>query len=248
MSLLALQTAFRDEIVAPDDGAAPSSLGMAIYRNAYRGRLLDTLKSRFERTVHWVGEDNFTAAACHYILASPPTSWTLDAYGDAFPDLLAELFAGDTEVAELAWMEWAMQEAFAAPDRPSLDPQDLATAGLSDGDWDRVCFAMAPGFASREVQTNCTDLWSALADGPDNDFITSQGGTAHLLIWRQGLSPHYRITTPDEASALSRLAQGQSLGQIAAAQDPERLGPWFAGWLAEGLFSGFWLADIEVGL
>jgi len=239
MSLLALQTAFRDEIVAPDDGAAPSSLGMAIYRNAYRGRLLDTLKNRFERTVHWVGEETFTTAACHYILASPPTSWTLDAYGEAFPDLLAELFAEDREVAELAWMEWAMQEAFAAPDRPSLHPQELATAGLSD--WDRVCFAMAPGFASRPVQTNCTDLWSALAKGPDQDFITGQGGAVHLFVWRQGLAPRYRVTNPDEASALDCLAQGQSLGQTAAAHDPERLGPWFAGWLAEGLFSGFWV-------
>lgn len=242
MSLLALQTAFRAEIIAPDDDTQPSPLGMAIYRNAYRGRLLEALRSGFERTVRWVGDEAFTAAACHYILQRPPTSWTLDVYGTDFPDLLEALFAQDVEVAELAWMEWAMQTAFAAPDRPTLDPADLAGAGLADSDWNRLCFSMAPGFASRPVQTNCTDLWAALAEGPDQDFITSRGGTAHLLIWRQGIAPHYRVTTPDEASALIRLSQGQSLGQIAAAQDPERLGPWFAGWLAEGLFSGFWLA------
>ena len=114
MSLLALQTEFHREIIADDDGMAPSSTGMAIYRDAYRGRLLAALETSFERTRRWTGEDTFTAAACHFILTHPPAGWTLDAYGADFPDLLAALFADDPEVAELAWLAWQMSQAFAA--------------------------------------------------------------------------------------------------------------------------------------
>ncbi len=153
MSLLTLQSAFRAEIVADDEGLAPSSLGMAIYRDAYRGRLLAALESSFERTRRWVGEEAFTAAACHYILTHPPVSWTLDDYGGDFPELLETLFAKDPEVSELAWLEWHLSQAFAAPDTPTLDPAALAAACKTDAEWDCISFRMAAGYAMRPIAT-----------------------------------------------------------------------------------------------
>ena len=49
MTLLDTQRAFVAEITA-DDELPPSSLGMEIYRTAYRGRLVDALMVSFERT------------------------------------------------------------------------------------------------------------------------------------------------------------------------------------------------------
>lgn len=236
MSLLAWQRQFRAEIAANDD-TAPSSLGMAIYRNAYRGRLASALEVSFERTRRWAGEESFAAAAAHYILTQPPISWTLDAYGADFPALLGELFTENPEVAELAWMEWAMQQAFAAADKARLDPAELAAAGLEPADWDALRFSMAPGFAAREVRTACTALWQALADGQAEGFDPSCEGSRWLVVWRAGLAPHYRLMEHDEFAVLEALADGRPLGEALAQGDPERLGPWLAGWLEEGLFS-----------
>ncbi len=237
MSLLALQTEFHREIIADDDGMAPSSTGMAIYRDAYRGRLLAALETSFERTRRWTGEDTFTAAACHYILTHPPVSWTLDAYGANFPDLLAALFADDPEVAELAWLEWQMSQAFAAKEAPQFDPAALAAAGYSETDWEWMRVQMAAGFATRTVATNCTDLWEALADEAGEGFVVERGQHAAILVWRTELSPHYRIVLADEHRALLRLANGEALGAIASDADPIVLGEWMKQWFLEGVFS-----------
>ncbi len=243
MTLLADQTQFLAEIAADDD-APPSSLGMGIYRNAYRARLIGALESGYERTKRWVGEEAFEAAAAHYILTQPPSSWTLDAFGAQFPDVLAELFAGDGEVAELAWLEWQMQQAFAAPDLPELDAVRLAAAGLDEDGWNAVRFTMAAGFATRAVDHDLAALWHGLA--PDETAPPAQPTRAaqQLIIWRQALRPRFRLLDPAEYAALALLAGGASLGAVSAALeqadgDAAQLGEWLAIWLTEGLFADF---------
>lgn len=237
MSLLELQTAFRAEIVGGDEDAAPSSLGMGVYRDAYRARLLAALEASFERTRRWVGAEAFTAAACHYVLANPPRNWTLDTYGADFPALLEALFVSDPEVAELAWLEWQMQAAFAAPDRGELDLAALAAAGYSDDDWDRLHFTMAPGFAARSIATNVPALWEALEDCSSDGLRVERSEGNYLLVWRHSLSPRFRVTAHAEFQALGSLARHDTLGSLAQATDTQHLALWLEKWLREGLFA-----------
>ena len=242
MTLAVSQQAFVAEITASDDGAAPGSLGLEIYRNAYRARLLAALETSFERTQRWVGEEMFSAAAAHYVLAHPPRSWTLDAYGAQFPAELDVLFAQDGEVAELAWLEWQMQQAFAAPDRPELSAAGLAAAGLADADWEQLCFTMAAGFSARPISHDCTGLWQALRDPKPCDYALQPAEPGVLVVWRHALSPHYRVLGPDEFAALDHLAKGGGFGgalAVSGGDDPARFGAWFAQWLSEGLFADF---------
>lgn len=237
MSLLTLQSAFRDEIVADDDGLVPSSAGMAIYRDAYRGRLLAALESSFERTRRWTGEETFAAAACHYILTRPPVSWTLDDYGADFPELLAALFTDDPEVSELGWLEWRMSQAFAALDRPTLDPAALAATCRTDAEWDRVSFEMAAGFAMRPVATNCVALWAGLTEEQGDPLAAVGVETGWLLVWRHGLTSRYRLTTKREADALGILVRGGTLGKLAMGGEADQLGVWLAQWFSDGIFA-----------
>lgn len=238
MSLLASQRAFHAQIAADDDAPPPTSPGMAIYRDAYRGRLLAALETSFARTRRWVGEHAFAAAACHFIIANPPTGWTLDDYGADFPEALAALFAQDPEVSELAWLEWHLQQAFAARDGAALDPAALAQAGYSDDDWANLLFTMAPGFALRSIAFDCPALWEALADDAPASSAARRISGASLLVWRSGLQPRYRIAEPDELQVITLIAGGAALGHAAQAADPARLGEWLARWLGEGLFAG----------
>jgi hypothetical protein len=240
MSLLERQIAFCGEIAAADDGLPPSSPGMAIYRDAYRGRLLAALEVSFERTRCWVGEEAFAAAAAHYVLSHPPSGWTLDEYGDGFPDVLAALFGQDPEVAELAWLEWQMSQAFAARNRLELDPAELAAADYGEADWAAMHFTMAAGFTTRTIATNCDELWAAVADRPADTFAAASIPAAGLAVWRSGLSPRYRVCPLDELAALQRLAEGAAFGELALDTKAEVLGLWLAQWLSQGLFSDAW--------
>ncbi|MFM5949174.1 MAG: putative DNA-binding domain-containing protein [Novosphingobium sp.] len=238
MSLLATQRSFLAEIAADDD-APPSSLGMAIYRNAYRARLSDALAVSFERTRRWVGEDLFNMAAAHYILAHPPSQWTLDAFGDRFPEALEALFAKDPEVAALAWLEWQMQQAFAAPDRSELTAAQLGAAGLVDADWAEIRFTMAAGFASRPVRQDLARLWHSLSeDGAPVEGVDTAEPQV-LIVWRQHFSPRFRLIDQGEAAVLDNLSNGVPFGQAASGRDPDQLGQWLAAWLTDGLFSAF---------
>ena len=239
MTLLAEQTRFLSEIAADDD-VPPSSIGMGIYRNAYRARLIGALESGYERTRRWVGEEAFEAAAAHYILTQPPSSWTLDAFGAQFPDLLAELFAGDAEVAEMAWLEWHMQQAFAAPDLPELDAAQLAASGLEETDWEHLRLVPAAGLAARSVEHDLAVMWHSLADGSARHCALSAINPAVLLVWRKDMRPQFRLLEPAEFAALKPLLDGATFGEAAVEigeAELVRFGQWFAQWLNEGLFS-----------
>ncbi len=246
MTLLAEQTRFLSEIAADDD-VPPSSIGMGIYRNAYRARLIGALESGYERTRRWVGEEAFEAAAAHYILTQPPSSWTLDAFGAQFPDLLAELFAGDAEVAELAWLEWHMQQAFAAVDLTELGAAQLGSAGLDESDWENLRFTMAAGFTAREVSHDLSGLWAQLREDTTHQAENPPRADYALIVWRRAMQPHFRLLEPSEFSALSQLIDGATLGQTGTAleqvgSDPAQLGQWLATWLSEGLFAAYSIA------
>lgn len=237
------QAAFLAEVSAADDGPVCSSAGMAVYRNAYRARLCDALNHSFERTRRWVGEDPFAAAAAHFVLTHPSATWTLDAYGDAFPATLAELFREHPEVAELAWLEWRMQQAFAAPDQPELTATGLAGAELADGDWDRVVFTPAAGFSSRPVHHDLAQMWNATSFDNADEKAPVPCPEQRLIVWRKGAQPHFRHLGLDEWQVLGSLAGGMAFGAAAAlADDPSQLGHWLAGWIGDGVFSDITIA------
>ena len=120
-----------DARTLPRAWTARHAAGMDVYRNAYRARLVDALRDTYPCTARWVGEDAFQQAAAHHAITHPPKSWTLDDVGEAFPDTLRELFAGDPEVAELGWLEWAMHRCFVAADAAPIDAAGFSAATAS---------------------------------------------------------------------------------------------------------------------
>lgn len=250
MSLLTQQRAMRDEILATDEQDAPSAAGMEIYRSAYRNRLLEALRTSFEKTCQYVGGEAFGTAACHHIILNPPVSWTLDDYGAGFDLTVAEFFTEDPEVAELAWLEWHMQRAFGSVDAIPLDAARLALGELGIADWDRATFALVPSFAMRASRTDCTALWQAIADGEAIPAEREHPHEGRLIVWRSGMLPHFRVADPVEGEALSLIIAGQDFGSLCASL-AEELGPdaalsqaggWLVQWLQDGL-----IASVSVG-
>ncbi len=219
MTLLDLQNAFRDVLLSSDDALiAPfeddASAGMAVYRNAYRSRLMDCLRTSFDKVWSWVGDDAFDAAARHHIILTPPHSWTLDDYGAGFDKTLASLFPDDPEVAELASLEWAMQRAFACLDGPVIKPADLISETYANYDWDNATFKFVGSLQMRAIKTNCTGIWLALSDETDPPEQIALDPPAMLSVWRKAFSPQFLVLDQDEHQALSMAVSGASFGQI----------------------------------
>lgn len=240
MSLIALQREFRAHILHGTDAIEQRVPGRArgglrVYRHAYHATLVDCLRDTYEKTAAWLGDEAFEAAADTYIDTHPPGSWTLADYGRQFPDILALAYPDDPEVGELAWLDLALRQAFAAGNVPGVDP-----AALADVDWDRATIRFAPHVAVRATRTNVVALWNALgaeAMPPDCDTDIPGG----LLVWRDGLSPHFRSTTPIEAETLIALASGAGFADtctlVGSTHDlgPDDVGEMLCEWLSSSL-------------
>jgi hypothetical protein len=209
-----------------DDGAllpmgwdARRAAGMAVYRNAYRTRLIDVLRNMFERTARLVGDDAFSQAAAHHLITHPPTNWTIDLAGAGFAETCTELFANDPDVAEVAWLEWEMHCAFTAADEEPLTLTDFAaaTADFDAGQWDALRFALMPGTALRPVTYDLIKLWAALADPPLASQVGRLRKPTWALVWREGEQPVFGLIPDAEGLALAHVQRGGTFGGVCAA-------------------------------
>lgn len=239
MSLLALQRSFRDWLVTGEDSAAAAlggGPGTAVYQNNYRTALVSSLAETFQRLVLWLGDEAFEMAAARYIDARPPSSWTLDAYGEDFTDFIATLWPDDPEVAEIALIDWTVGQVFVGPDAEALQPEALAVA-----DWETAVIRAVPSLLVLPIRTNADAIWQALAteETPPGAELAEHG--AALLVWRQGLEPVFRRAEAHERDVLAWSAAGEGFAAICA-RLADALGEEAAVTTA-GTLLGRWLAE-----
>jgi hypothetical protein len=243
VSLLDLQRRARDRIIAdraaPLAGAAATAgPGLAVYRNAYRAQLAACLRDTYEKTWAWLGDEAFEMAAQVHISLHPPASWTLGDYGGDLPEILRALYPDDTEVSELAWLDWTLRRAFDGPDAEPIQAEALAQV-----DWDSAVLAFVPTLVLGSVATNCAAIWTAIAEGESPPSAAPLAEPAAIRVWRAGLSPQYCSIDGFEFRALSLALSGLAFGELcqrlAEGEDAEaaipRLGQLLGCWLQDGL-------------
>lgn len=205
--LCELQQRFSDAIRSDTDtNRLPAAAGgLRIYRNNYRAQLRAALRDSYPHLRLWLGDSQFDAAADAHIARSLPTGWTLDDYGHDFPVTLRALFPNDAEVWELAWLDFAMAQAFVAKDEDPVGVDDLA-----DIDWDsaRITFASSVGLS--EASSNAADIWSALEEQLPPPLAASLPERSAHLVWRRALVPHFRLISISEYQVISSLHIGFS--------------------------------------
>lgn len=224
MSLLArtqqdfLACVLDDAAPLPPGWNARRAAGMVVYRNAYRARLVDVLRDTFERTARLVGDAAFRQAAAHHLITHPPASWTIDLAGDGFPETCAELFVNDPDVAEVAWLEWAMHSAFTAGDCEPLMPAGfaVATAGYETGQWEGLCLNFMPGTTVRPVTHDLVKLWATLAEPVQPSDVVELRETQWVLVWREAERPTFVLVPAVEGRALADLWGGGTFGALCA--------------------------------
>jgi len=242
MSLLDLQRDMRawlvdeDAVAANRLGGGDVAAGLRIHLNNFRAQLTACLEESFAHTRAWIGGDAFHHAVVTHVERVHPGSWTLDAYSRDFPATLKLLYPADPEIAELAWIEQALAEAFAGP-----DTEALTAAELHDVDWDNAVLRFTPTLDLTELTTNAPAIWSALAQGAEPPAVAMLSENGAILAWRDGEMPRFRAIDQIEHQALLRLRASMPFGGLCAGL-VELLGE-EAGVARAGAMLGQWLAD-----
>lgn len=243
MTILALQTDFRDWLETGSDQAAArfardAQAGLLVYQNNYRASLMACLEESFPRTAQWLGPADFDAAAARYIHASVPDSWSLDHYAARFPQALADQWPDDPEVGDLAALELALADAFVGPDAHTLDVDAMPLI-----DWDHAAIKWVPTARVLVMQTNAPAIWSALAADRQAPSPCPLPEAAKVLIWRQDHVACFRTLDPLEAEIADRLLGGMRFEDLCSrlvlaqgeADGVQTAGMWLGRWVADGM-------------
>jgi hypothetical protein len=121
--------------IVEDDPSAAARLG--IYINHFRVTLIDALVATFPTVQQLVGDPFFRAAARRYVRGAPPARPCLFEYGGDFPAFLERLPEANSlaYLGDVARLEWAINEAWHAPDASAVDVEAAAESiagGFSD--------------------------------------------------------------------------------------------------------------------
>jgi hypothetical protein len=112
------------------DDAPGAAARVGIYVNHFRVTLIDALATTFPVVRELVGDPFFQAVARRYVREEPPTRPCLFEYGGGFPAFLERWPEASSlaYVGDVARLEWAINEAWHAPDAHAVDAD--AAAGL----------------------------------------------------------------------------------------------------------------------
>jgi hypothetical protein len=215
-----------------------------IYANMYFYRLLDVLRADFPALVKLVGDAAFHNLTTDYLLRHFPTHYSLRYAGAQLPGFVAAhaLALERPYLGDLATFEWALVDAFDAPDAPCLTRAELG--GFSPDRWPALRLRLHP--AARL----CTFRWPVhevrqRVDAGEPAPVLEDLHTS-LCIWRQGFRVRYRQLPPFEWAALQLLASGATFAAACAAADEacddgtaaQRLAGALAAWVDDGLLGG----------
>src|SRR5258708_8377668 len=136
--LASFETSFADALlnvnrpipcgIMAHNAAVPARV-FGVHRNNVTSGLVKALKSLFPVVEKIVGEEFFAAMARVFVMAQPPRSPLLAAYGDDFPQFVAA-FEPAREIpylADAARLEAARTRAYHAPHATPLRPRHSAT-------------------------------------------------------------------------------------------------------------------------
>lgn len=241
----------RGEATQPTSNLAKGKRRLRIYHGGYRSRMLEVLKSAFEHTWAYLGDEAFDAICTRYIEAHPSHSPNLRDYGGDFPRFLHQALPADPEVAELATMDWRLHSAFDAPNADILTGDQLAA--IDETAWETLGFVFHPSVSLVLFEWNVLDIWHALDQGESPPSVQRLEAPIGHLFWRSAQRSYFRSLAEDEYAALTGLIEGNSFAIVCEelahsfpnADIETSVGAWLARWLADGLLSSIKLAPVS---
>ena len=198
-----------------------AEVGFSVHRGNVRGSLVRALTSSYPVVRALVGEKFFAAMAWRFVLARPPRRSWLTAYGDEFPEFIAEFSpaAALPFLPDLARLERLVRSAAEAPDDPPLCL--AAWSKLAPSDVLRLRPPLHPSVQLFELDHQILAIWRSRrpASGARGDLGTQR---TRILVLRSSGRPSVReISAGEEAIVLSLRKRSTIRRAITAALELE---------------------------
>jgi hypothetical protein len=251
--LAKLQAAIQEHILKGKDASPaikPPPRGTArarldVYGQAYGLRLTEFLAHDYPKFKCYLGETRFRQLAAAYIAAHPSDTPNARWYSRHLPTFLGEATAyrRAPELAELARLEQALNDAFDAADVPIMTVADIAR--IEPAQFGQMSFDLSPALGRFTAKTNVTSLWSSLRCDETPPAAERLALPIEVLVWRQAGASRFRILGAEEAMAVAAAGEGVSFAviceMIAAMADPEtaaaRAASYLRGWIEAEIIS-----------
>jgi hypothetical protein len=216
---------------------------IGIYHEMYLLRMAEALESDYPALAHFFGEARFAALVRDYVRAHPSRSYTLNVLGRSLADWLGD--APDVPrrgfCRDLARLEWAVTEAFDAPETPRLTAPELEAVPPSA--WDEVRLVPSAALRLVELRWNANE-WLDSTKDEDHDHPKPRRRDAWVAVFRQSYAVYRRELSHPAFRLLQDLAAGRRIGEALSAAlrrrgspGPEALTRWFQEWASDGLFT-----------
>jgi len=202
----------RAQVIGTDKVSAEQRL--AIYYDAYRLRLLEALDSNYPVLHGWIGDDKFEELGLAYLTAHPSTHFSIRYFGHELARFLAadKTYCDRLFLSEMAQFEWAMTEAFDAPDSTLVRLEDVAA--MAPEAWPGLRFQMQDSVRRLNLEWNMPVVWKAIDAEQVPEEPQRNEYPKSWLLWRQDLKTYFRSLSVDEAWALDAARVGSTFAMI----------------------------------
>jgi hypothetical protein len=224
----------------------PTDARLAIYRNAYRTRLIEALRDTHPVLHQLLGDDAFTALGERFIAAHPSVHRSIRWYGRELADFIGRCdpFAEQPVLSEVARFEWTLAEVFDAPDADPIGRAALANVGPDD--WARLEFRFHPSLRRLAFGWNTVAVWKAMNGGSDPPAPEQSAVSVEWLLWRRDLENYFRSMDAAESAALEAAIGSSTFAEICLAltshlaedEVPLRAASLVGSWVDSGIIVG----------
>jgi hypothetical protein len=229
------------------DERLSAAMRLDVYANAYFYRIKGVLEKDYPRLAIVLSEARFHDLVTSYLLVHPSQHFSLRFVGAHLADFIRDDCA-DSIRAEAPWaedlarFEWALVDAFDAPDRPHW--QRAALAEIPPEQWNELRLDLDPAAQQLELAWPVHRIADAYREDrlAEEPLALAQEPTV-LLVWRRDERVFYRAPGRLEADALKRVGAGLRFGtlcetladELGEEEAPTRAAQWLMEWTEQQL-------------
>jgi hypothetical protein len=221
----------------------PVQSRLAIYRNAYRVRLIEALDEVYPMLHQLLGDETFESLGTLFVETHPSEHRSIRWYGRELAEFLGAMppFADQPILSEVARLEWTLSEVFDAADAGVMDR--AALQAVDPECWPTLRFGFHPSVRRLTLAWNTVAVWQAVSEEEDPSSPEHSPEPVPWLLWRRNFKNYFRSLDAVEHAALDAAIAGRTFTEICEslsahmpeAEVPLRAATLVATWVDSGL-------------
>ncbi len=202
-----------------DQGNLKPAERIDIYRTNVRSLHVSVLMSVYPVCEKILGSDYFKQIAKKYIKENPSHSVDLNEYGGNFSSYLQQLIQRRPELedfqylADLAQLEWQIQEVYFSADNVKLDMVGFQNACINQAG--EMFFSMQASVSILNSEYPIAELWEAHQSDAAEDEVIVASEHEYLCIYRDEYQVSLKKINADLYSLITAIQDGKTLTEIA---------------------------------